>query len=117
MAEIMGLTSTNIISYWLHSEGKVVEQFISDRGIEFDGKEIILWENPGDGVLSKYKIHPGNSIFFEVDRPYIPSSEGKNCINFMLAELQVQEEAPSDELQLIEIFQSTVSGDFGIVLL
>lgn len=75
-----------------------------------------------NGALPEYKIHPENSIFFEVDGPYLAmvlpaaKEEGKKLkkryavFNFdgSLAELKGFEVKRRGELQLIKIFQSSV---------
>ncbi|KAK2190703.1 hypothetical protein NP493_73g03008 [Ridgeia piscesae] len=75
-----------------------------------------------DETRIEYKVHPENSIFFEVDGPYLamilPASkeEGKKLkkryavFNFdgSLAELKGFEVKRRGELQLIKIFQSSV---------
>lgn len=75
-----------------------------------------------DGSVPEYKVHPENSIFFEVDGPYLAmvlpaaKEEGKKLkkryavFNFdgSLAELKGFEVKRRGELQLIKIFQSSV---------
>lgn len=75
-----------------------------------------------DGSVPEYKIHPENTIFFEVDGPYLAmvlpaaKEEGKKLkkryavFNFdgSLAELKGFEVKRRGELQLIKIFQSSV---------
>uniref|UniRef100_A0A336MSN0 DNA polymerase epsilon catalytic subunit n=1 Tax=Culicoides sonorensis TaxID=179676 RepID=A0A336MSN0_CULSO len=81
-----------------------------------------LMESAEAGSSPEYKIHPENSIFFEVDGPYLAmvlpaaKEEGKKLkkryavFNFdgSLAELKGFEVKRRGELQLIKIFQSSV---------